>query len=41
MEQSIARIANTFADKPETIQTLLKSGEVKETKNGQKYLVIN
>jgi formamidopyrimidine-DNA glycosylase len=40
MEQTISEIARLTADKPEIFQALLKSGEVRETKTGAKYLVI-
>jgi|TARA_B110000908_G_scaffold115485_1_gene135412 hypothetical protein len=41
MEPTIQLLANINKDNPEFIKTLVESGQVKEMKDGQKYLVVN
>lgn len=41
MEPTIQLLATINKDNPEFIKTLVESGQVKEMKDGQKYLVVN
>tara|TARA_B110000259_G_scaffold138099_1_gene155481 strand:+ start:230 stop:391 length:162 start_codon:yes stop_codon:yes gene_type:complete len=41
MEPTIQLLANINKDNPEFVKTLIESGQVKELKGGQKYLIIN
>ena len=41
MEPTIQLLATINKDNPEFIKTLVESGQVKELKGGQKYLVVD